>query len=75
MVGKEKMERDGAVLVPEVPDNLEVSDFNRNPVEIIGHTTYLVALPGSDVYKPKKFFVSPAVDDDELLVGLETMKA
>ena len=45
------MERDGAVLVPEVPDDLEVSDFSGNPVEIIGHTTYLVALPSSDVYK------------------------
>merc|ERR1711954_299932 len=30
---------------------------------------------GSDIYKPKKFFVSTAIDDDELLVGLETMKA
>ena len=30
---------------------------------------------GTDNYKPKKFFVTPAVKDDELLVGLETMKA
>ena len=69
------MERDGAVLVPEVPDNLEVTDFNGNPVEIIGYTTYLLAPLASNIYKPKKFFVSTAVNDDELLVGLETMKA
>ena len=30
---------------------------------------------GTDSYKPKKFFVTPAVDDDKLLVGLETVKA
>ena len=69
------MEQNGAVLIPEVPDNLEVTDFNGNPVEIIGYTIYMIAPLGTDNYKPKKFFVAPAVKDDELLVGLEAMKA
>ena len=74
-MGKEKLEQDGATLVPEIPDGLEVIDFKRNPVEIIGHTTYLIAPLRSNSYKPEKFFVSTAIDDDELLFGLETMKA
>merc|ERR1711954_377449 len=74
-VGKKKMEEDGAVLVPEVPDDLDVVDFNGNTVEIIGYTYYMIATLGTDDYKPKKFFVTPAVEDDKLLVGLETMKA
>ena len=71
-VGKKKMEEDGAVLVKEVPDDLDVVDFNRNTVKIIGYTIYMIAPLGTDNYKPKKFFVAPAVEDDELLVGLET---
>ena len=69
------MERDGAVLIPKVPEDLEVLDFNGNQVEIIGYTTYLVAPLGSNQFKSKKFFDSSAITDDELLVGLETMKA
>ena len=69
------MEEDGAVLVPEVPDDLDVIDFSGNPVQIIGYTIYMIAPLGTDNYKPKKFFVAPAAKDDKLLVGLETMKA
>ena len=74
-LGKKKMEEDGAVLVPEVPDDLDLIDFSGNPVEIIGYTIYMIDPLGTDNYKPKKFFVAPAVEDDKLLVGLETMKA
>ena len=42
---------------------------------MIGYTTYLVAPLSCNIYKSKKFFVSTAISDDELLVGLETMKA
>ena len=69
-VGKKKMEQDGAVLIPEIPDDLGVIDFSRNPVQIIGYTIYMIAPLGTDSYKPKKFFVAPADDDDKLVVGL-----
>ena len=68
------MEQDGAILIPEVPEDLDMVDFNGNSVKIIGYTIYMIAPLGTDSYKPKKFFMTPAVDDDELLVGLKTMK-
>merc|ERR1711954_259989 len=74
-VGEKKVEKDGATLIREVPEDLEVIDFNNNPVEIIGYVYYLISEPGRNKYKKKKFFVTPAVEDEELLVGLETMRA
>merc|ERR1712081_81063 len=74
-VGARKVEKDGATLVEEVPEDLEVIDFNNNPVEIIGYAYYLISEPGKNKYKKKKFFVTPAVEDEELLVGLESMRA
>ena len=69
VVGKEKMERDGAILIPKVLEGLEVLDFNGNQVEIIGYTTYLVAPLGSNSYKSKKFLsVQPSVMMSSLLV-------
>ena len=69
------MERDGAIFIPEVLKGLEVLDFNGNQVEVIAYITYLLAPLGRNNYKSKKFFISTAISDDELLVGLETMKA
>ena len=46
-VGAKKVEKDGATLVREVPDDLDVVDFNSNPVEIIGFTHYWIAEPGT----------------------------
>merc|ERR1711954_322570 len=74
-VGAKKVEKDGATLVKEVPEDLDVVDFNNNPVQIIGYAYYLISEPGKNKYKKKKFFVTPAVEDEELLVGLETMRA
>merc|ERR1711954_504002 len=74
-VGEKKVEKDGATLVKEVPEDLDVVDFNNNPVQIIGYAYYLISEPGRNKYKKKKFFVTPAVEDEELLVGLETMRA
>merc|ERR1711954_144136 len=74
-VGAKKVEKDGAILVREVPEDLDVVDFNNNPVEIIGYANYLISEPGKNKYKKKKFFVTPAVEDEELLVGLETMRS
>ena len=74
-VGEKKVKKDGAVLVEEVPDNMDVVDFNSNPVKFIGYTHYMIATLGTSDYKPKKFIVTPAVKDDKLLVGLDTMKA
>ena len=39
-VGEKKVKKDEAVLVREVPEDLDVVDFNSNPVEIIGDTYY-----------------------------------
>merc|ERR1711954_460100 len=74
-VGAKKVEKDGATLVREVPEDLDVVDFNSNPVRIIGYANYLVSEPGKNKYKKKKFFVTPTVEDEELLVGLETMRS
>ena len=41
-VGEKKVEKDGATLVREVPEDLDVVDFNSNPVEITGHTIQTV---------------------------------
>merc|ERR1711954_70122 len=74
-VGEKKVEKDGATLIREVPEDLDVVDFNNNPAEIIGYAYYLISEPGKNKYKKKKFFVTPAVEDEELLVGLETMRS
>merc|ERR1711954_501603 len=74
-VGAMKVEKDGATLVREVPEDLDVVDFNSNPVEIIGYAYYWISEPGKNNYKKKKFFVTPAVEDEELLVGLDTMRS
>ena len=54
---------------------MDVMDFNSNPDKIIGYTHYMIAPLGTSDYKPKKIFVTPAVEDDKLLVGIDTMKA
>merc|ERR1711954_322813 len=74
-VGAKKVEKDGATLVREVPEDLDVVDFNSNPIEIIGYAYYWISEPRKNNYKKKKFFVTPAVEDEELLVGLETMRS
>ena len=33
-----------------------------------------MALKGAEIMKPKKFFITAAVTEDELLLGLKTMK-
>ena len=58
-VGVNKVEMDGATLTKEVPEDLDVIDFNSNPVEIIGYTHYWIAEPGTNKYKKKKFFITP----------------
>merc|ERR1711954_399238 len=72
-VGAMKVEKDGATLVREVPDDLDVVDFNSNPVKIIGYAYYWISEPGKYNYKKKKFFVTPAVEDEELLTSKEDM--
>ena len=47
-VGAKKVEKDGATLVREVPEDLDVVDFNSNPVEIIGFTHYWISEPGKN---------------------------
>ena len=74
-IGEKRVKKDGAVLVKEVPEDLDVLDFVSNPVKIVGYTYYWIAEPGTSDYKKKKFFVTPAVEDDELLVGLDTMRS
>ena len=59
-VGEKKVRKDGAILVEEVPEDLDVMEFNSNPVEIIGYTYYWIAELGTSDYKKKKFFVTPA---------------
>ena len=69
------MERDGAVLIKEVSEGIEVVDFSGSKVEILGNTYYLMAPIGCDQLKSKKFFLSSAITDDELLIGLSKMKS
>ena len=52
-VGAKKVEKDGATLVREVPEDLDVVDFNSNPIEIIGFTHYWISEPGKNKYKKK----------------------
>ena len=55
VVGLYKMERDGTVLIKEVPQGLEVMDFSGNKVEIPGYTHYLMAPIGCNQLQSKKF--------------------
>ena len=73
-MGLNKMERYGAVLIKEVPEGLEVVDFSGNKVDILGYTYFLMAPIGCEKLKCTKFFISSAITDDELLIGLITMK-
>merc|ERR1711954_528162 len=74
VVGKAKVERNGAQLLEEVAEGMKVLDFSGNEVSIRGYCHYFIAPRGAEEMKAKKIIVTAAVTEDKLLIGLETMQ-
>ena len=70
VVGHEKMERDSAILIPEVPEGPEVLDFQWKPGRNNRIHHISCSPPWQQQLQIQKNFVSTAITDDELLVGL-----
>ena len=53
---------------------MKVIDFSGNEVVIKGYCHYFISPMGSEHMKPKNFFITSAMKEDELLIDLNTIK-